>query len=137
MAEISKLTFINKELLQTVAAIDKGVRATLVKRKIEVTQDLINSISFRVFKASGGDHGKMAMSFVGYGRLRDMGVGRGLKIESVKGNTQLISGGKRKSGKWYSKVAYKAVYSGLIAGLVSNYVDTVIGQQKQILESTK
>ena len=134
MAEISKLNFINKEILLTVSAIDKGVRAMLIKRKIGASQDLINSIGFKVFKASAGDQGKMVMSFVGYGRLRDMGVSKGLKIESIKGNTQLLSGGKRKSGKWYSKVAYKAIYGGLIAGLVSNYVDSTIKQTKTDLQ---
>lgn len=137
MAELSKLDFINKELLLTVAAIDQGVRAELMKRKIGASRHLINSISFKVFKSSGNDQGKMQMSFAGYGRLRDMGVSRGLKIESVKGNAAVLGGIKRRSGKWYSKVAYKAVYGGLIAGLVDNYVKTVINQSKSDLQRVK
>jgi hypothetical protein len=53
-------------------------------------------------------------SFLKEGRFVDMGAGRGSKIESQKGNREIITGKARKTRKpkkWYSRPFYGRLYA--------------------------
>jgi hypothetical protein len=81
------------------------------KHGVKDTGDLIYSILYDVIGAAGDTTGtKHTFNF--YGKFSDMGVGRGQKIESVKGNGAIIalaSGKKRTPKKWFSKTYYAEV----------------------------
>ena len=131
MPELSKLDFINETLTDWAKGVNKSLIKQLNKQKIHHTRALITSLSFQVFKASTGHQGKYQLTFQEYGRFIDIGVGKGVKIESIKGNTGIIGGKKiRKQKKWYSKTIYKAIYGGLIKGLVTNYRENIKKQAR-------
>ena len=136
MPEISKLDFIAKQLPDWAKITDQLIRAELVKNKVGITDELLRSISYRIVNASSEDDGKYLLSFLQYGRFRDMGVGRESKIESIKGNADVLKAGKgRKKVRFYSKIVYKRVYGALIARLVAGYREQVITDAKGNLKA--
>lgn len=138
MPELSKLDFINEELSDWAKGVKKSLIQELNKQKIQTTRALITSLSFQVFKAGTGHQGKYQLSFQEYGRFIDIGIGKGFKIESIKGNAAIIGGKKsRKAKKWYSKTVYRAVYKGLIRRLVTNYRENIKKQARIELKKNK
>lgn len=138
MAELSKLDFIANQFPDWAKITDQLIRAELIKNKVGITDALINSLKYRIIKASSGDDGKYLLSFLQYGRFRDMGVGRGVKIESIKGNAGILKAGKkRKKVRFYSKVVYKRVYGALIGRLVAGYREQIIKDAKGNLKAKR
>lgn len=85
----------------------------LRKKKIGVTDELYNSFTHQV-QASSKELTGILLKFKFYGRLRDMGVGKGVKAYEVKNNVANLIASKRyganvqsvsrKPGRWYNKI---------------------------------
>jgi hypothetical protein len=89
------------------------LKSQIKKLNIGVTDELYESIKGKVIE-KGMDMIQSDFSFLQEGRFVDMGVGRGRKIESQKGNGEIISGinkGARKPKKWYSKTFFGRLYA--------------------------
>ena len=113
---------------------DQILRDQLKKMGVGVSEELHQAISSKTYELAAAEVG-MDLSFLTYGRFRDMGVGRGTrpeardltiggivaKVESQDRNGQLIrrqrgAGGRfvkgaagpkgRKPAKWYSRAFY-------------------------------
>ncbi|MGI4870452.1 MAG: hypothetical protein ACRYFX_04650 [Janthinobacterium lividum] len=113
---------------------DKILRDQLKKLGVGVSEELFQAISSKTYELAAAEVG-MDLSFLTYGRFRDMGVGRGSrdeardlsiggiihKVESQDTNGRLIrrergAGGRfkkgkeqpkgRKPAKWYSRAFY-------------------------------
>lgn len=122
-----KLDFIQDELQAWAKEVEERLAKAMASKKIGITDDLLRSLSYQVFTASGNNQGEYRLSFLEYGRMVDMNVGRGRKIESIRGNRRIIKGVRDK--KFYSKTSY-GMLNRLIANLVSNY-------QEQTIETIK
>lgn len=81
---------------------------------IGITEELYKSLRSQVYQRAGDMIG-YDLSFLTYGRFRDMNVGKSrgkslsFKLESTATNREIIQGRKRKrlkSGKWYSRPFY-------------------------------
>lgn len=77
---------------------------------IGITMYLFYSVQAELVR-NGAEVSASKLSFNYYGKFLDMGVGRGQKIESVKGNRDLVTaiGGGRKPKKWLSKTYYAEI----------------------------
>jgi hypothetical protein len=88
-------------------------RAELRKKKIGVTDELYRSFSSQIQRNSKELTGVL-LKFKFYGRLRDMGVGKGVHAFEVKNNVSNLIAAKRyganvkyvsrKPGKWFNKI---------------------------------
>jgi len=74
----------------------------VIKQNIRDTGALLTSFTSELQMQSGGDVGKIVHSYLYYGRMVDMGVGRGVKMGEVKGSG-------RRSKPWYNKSYYHSV----------------------------
>ena len=128
----SKLDFIYQELSEWAQVVDSRLRQQFAKRNIGVTDELIRSLHYEVFQSSAGNDGEFRLSFLEYGRMLDMGVGRtGSQSISSNRNKYLKSGAHkiRKPKKWYSPTAYGSL-NRLIGTLVNGYVEATMGSIK-------
>lgn len=125
----NKIDFIQHELTMWGKAVFERLEKQLQKLNINVTQELLHSLSYKVIAATAAHNGIFSLTFKEYGRMVDMGVGRGRKIESIKSNGQLLKNKGRKAKKWYSKTTYGMI-NGLIDRITWNY-------QEQVAYSTK
>jgi hypothetical protein len=85
----------------------------LRKKKIGITDELYNSFTHQV-QAESTELTGVLLKFKFYGRLRDMGVGKGVKAYEVKNNVANMMASKRyganvhsisrKPGKWFNKI---------------------------------
>lgn len=85
------------------------LRAAIVKKKIGDTGNLSKNLRFKIVHAANGDPVKVIFDMEYYGRMVDMGVGKGVKLGDVKGNYALAraNGLKgRRPKKWFSKTFY-------------------------------
>ncbi len=91
----------------TLNDLQKSIRTKNIGR----THQLISSLAYS--NNSSGDETKLALEFNYYGKMLDMGVGRGRPLESVSSNREVYRaiGQKNKSNKWFSKVAYTNIAS--------------------------
>jgi hypothetical protein len=89
-----------------------------------------------VVAGMGGDIDRTKHEFNYYGRFVDMGVGKGQKIESVKGNADLIEfgGQKRRPKKWLGKTTYAEIVT-LKELLASKYGEDAANIIKQNIET--
>jgi hypothetical protein len=88
-------------------------RKELRKKKIGVTNELYQSFTHQLQRDSNELLGVL-LKFKFYGRLRDMGVGKGVKAYEVKNNTANQTAARqyganvkfvsRKPGKWFNKI---------------------------------
>ena len=123
--------FIQYELSEWAKGIEQRLKETLQKKGIVATGDLLRSLSYKIFAASGENSGEVQLSFLQYGRLVDMGAGRIRKIESNEGNAELIrTGGKYKPQKWYASVVWPNLYGYLIERLIRNYQENIVYEVK-------
>lgn len=76
----------------------------IIKLNVRDTGELLKSFMLSVVPQSGGDINKIQFSYLYYGRMVDMGVGRGV----TQGNFA-DTGLKRKSKGWYNKSFYHSV----------------------------
>jgi oligoendopeptidase F len=87
-------------------------RRQITKLRVKNTEDLSNSLAKQVVSASGGDVQKVLFFYNYYGKMVDMGVGKGIKLGDVKENTLSRrlegrrNGNRRRAKKWYSVVFY-------------------------------
>lgn len=109
-----KQTFILRAVQNYLDILMVALPAALKRKKIGVTDDLLNSIRTQASKSGSGAIGKLI--FDESGRMIDMGVGRGNPLGGLKAvretllstrqtGTYLKAQG-RKPKKWYSPVAY-------------------------------
>lgn len=92
-----------------------ALQQEIVKKKIGVNGDLLRSFEHRVKVGAGGAVSGVTIGFYYHGRFVDMGVGKGIKLENVKGNAEVwrsLTSGERKGvrrrqpKKWYSPTMY-------------------------------
>jgi len=86
---------------------------SIVKKKIGVSNALLNSFFTDIIKGSGGSVAKLELRFLFYGRFVDMGVGRGVPIGSQSALKEKFFEKRNKLGQlhkygrtkkaWYSK----------------------------------
>lgn len=128
-----KLNFINEELEEWARWIDGKLREKFQKMKIGVTEELINSLAYQVFNSSGLNDGEYQLSFLEYGRMVDMGAGRGSK-HSITDNAKAYrdAGEKkmRKPKKFYSKTTYGGL-NRLMNSIINGYQPAIIDTLKE------
>lgn len=104
---------------------DDRLKEALDKRGVGVSEQLRNSLSFRILQATGRNKGGYQLIFHEYGRMIDMGAGRGAGLQS-KANKQRVldkvNANSRRPKKWYAKTFYGEIGS-LVAALSKNYAD--------------
>ena len=100
---IARINTLNYWGRYTISDLQKSIRIKNIGR----SHNLINSLKYNVHPESNGN-AKIIFEFIYYGRLLDMGVGRGRKIEDIKSNRAVYNAisQKNKNHKWLSKVAY-------------------------------
>ena len=125
--------FIYTELANWAKIVEDRLAKEMLRLGAVYTTDLIRSLSYQVYQASGKHNGRYALSFLQYGRMVDMGAGRGRKIESAAGNRELLTK-TREAKKWYSKTAYGSL-NMLIKRLAENYQEGVIYTVKHELKT--
>lgn len=116
-----KEQFVAQELEAWGEDLEREMRKALRGLRVGVSDDLYRSLSTQVLKAGSGNDGKLFVSFLGYGRMVDIGTGRGGKgaaMESRQRNRQVWRG--RRPRKFYSKTAY-GMLNGLIERLIAGY----------------
>jgi hypothetical protein len=75
----------------------------IAQLKVRDTGALFASFQIEVMSQSGGDIDKMVHSYLYYGRMQDMGVGRGVtKADAGKGSG-------RKEKPWYNKTYFHSI----------------------------
>lgn len=131
----NQLNFLQIELYDWAQMVDRRLKQTLMNKEIsngegKSTGDLLRSLSYQVFVASGGNSGSYQLSFLEYGRFVDMGAGRKAKFETIEGNTNRLK--KRKPEKWYAKKTSQFIFGNLIDRLYNNYSAAVVYTLKQI-----
>lgn len=77
-------------------------QAKIRELKIHQTGDLYNSFISEVIRNSGGDVERIIFTFRYYGKMVDMGVGKGITLDD-------LGVGKRSPKPWYSKTLYSEV----------------------------
>lgn len=127
----SKNDFIQYELQEWAKEVEAALQKSFSVKNIGVTDDLLRSLSYQVFNASGKNQGQYKLSFLEYGRMVDMNVGKGRKIETIKSNRRIIKGSRDK--KFYSKTTYGKL-GRLIGNLVNNYQEQAIQTIKENLQ---
>lgn len=130
---ISKEQFTQEELEWWADFVAARMRDAMGKMKIGVTDELEASIRAEAKKDLG------QLSFLGYGRFRDMGAGRGYnkgqETLSARRAAKTTKRKKRTPKKFYSKVAYGTI-NRLIMNLTSKYQEaTIEGLKENILKS--
>lgn len=115
------------QLTQSWADKTKQVLESQLRQKgIGITEELFNSLSFRVFQQAG-DIIQFDLSFMQRGRFRDMGAGRERKVETMETNRKIAGG--RKPAKWYSRPFYgrlNALQGAVGFKVMEQAIDSVI-----------
>jgi len=117
----TKEQFVAQELEAWGEDLEREMRKALLGLRVGDTGELSKSIRAEVLKATSGSQGKLLLHFLGYGRMVDIGTGRGgrgVLVESRVKNRQAWRG--RRPRKFYSKTAY-GMLNGLIERLISSY----------------
>jgi hypothetical protein len=109
--------FIQEELQSFSTYLVQQAKQTLVRRRIRVNDELLNSL------AAEAALDELRLSFAMGGRFTDMGAGRAYHKGTYTGNRKDVSLLKgRKAKKWYSRTAYGAVYGTLVNNLSNKYI---------------
>lgn len=143
MSNEIKQEFILQSMEEYLQQLQGALPASIRKKKIGQTQDLINSIRTEAAKNGQGATGKLY--FNESGRMVDMGVGRKYPLGGIKLVTErLLSSNKfgfttsnktmRKPKKWYSPVVY-AKLDWLINKLLYGFSEEAIKSIKQMQNS--
>ena len=115
----AKLDFIDDELNDWGELVDQELRKALTRMGIGVTDELYQSISYQVAKAAAGHDGRYNLSFNEYGRMRDMGVGRGYKLAWLPQTTV------RNRKKWVGRKP-KTYYSRTVYGMINRLIESLL-----------
>lgn len=107
LAEARKLTILYWARF-TIADLQKSISS----KKIGRTHSLINSLKYNYHEDSEGG-GSVNIEFNYYGKLLDMGVGKGRKYEDIKNNRLVYKAleQKNKPHKWLNKTLYSQIAS--------------------------
>lgn len=130
----ARFNFISESLNDWAGVVDERLKATLQRMGIGITDELYNSLLFQLIRATSGHDGRYMLSFNEYGRMVDMGTGkggRGMAVESMKKNRKAWEG--RKPKKFYSKTVYGAL-NRLIEQLVYGYQEATAETVKTALQ---
>ncbi len=114
------------------------LQKSLQRKKVGVTGDLNYSILYSLVGAANGDLTSVRHEFNYYGKLIDMGVGRGQKLESVKGNRDMyvLTGHRaRAPKKWFSKTYYSETLE-LVSMLSLKYGEQIPHMVKEEITQT-
>jgi hypothetical protein len=131
--EVNKRNFVEEQLNWWSDYVADLVIRALIRRKINITADLVNSVRGQ----AQNDVGQLI--FTTYGRMVDMGAGRGYRkgIQSLSHTRETLMLGRnagRKPKKFYSPIAYGTL-NRLIQRIVSEYQESIIYGLKKPLES--
>lgn len=120
--------FVQEELKQFGQYLVQQARRTLMRRRIRVNDELLQSL------ATEAATNELRFIFARGGRFTDMGAGRayhkGRYTGTVK-DLRLLKG--RKAKKWYSRLAYGAVYGTLVNNLSNKYISAAADAVRQQL----
>jgi hypothetical protein len=101
----------NTDLKLTVEAwsdiVIKNWLAKIDRLGINYSFQLSDSFAHHVICSAGGDVQRIEFAFNFYGRMVDMGVGKGVKIAMVSGRS--FAGIRRRPKQWYSATLYAEV----------------------------
>jgi hypothetical protein len=101
----------NTDLKLTVEAwsdiVIKNWLAKIDRLGINYSFQLSDSFAHHVISSAGGDVQRIEFAFNFYGRMVDMGVGKGIKIAMVK--ERFAAGFRRRPKPWYSATLYAEV----------------------------
>lgn len=115
-----KEEFLRQELEEFGAYLVRQARATLVRRRIRVDDELLNSVAAQVVGS------ELQLLFAAQGRFTDMGAGNAYHKGKYTGTRKDVNRLKgRKPAKWYSRLAYGAVYGTLANNISNKYVEEV------------
>ncbi|MEN6622119.1 MAG: hypothetical protein ABFD50_11280 [Smithella sp.] len=131
-----KSAFILTALNRYGSRTEKEMKRAIARMKIMDTDSLHKSVSYKSSRAGDGHQGAIEIIFKEYGRMVDMGVGkgRGLQTNRDRRIEKLTVKGKRKPRKFYSKTAYGLI-TPLINDLQYGYTEEVKQKIKQSLEN--
>lgn len=111
------------------------LQRSIDKRKIGVTGSLRYSLLYALKAVADGDISAINILFNYYGKFVDMGVGAGVKIESVKSNGDMYNttAKARRPKKWLSKTLYAEIneLQLLLASKYSEQVPNIIRESIQ------
>ena len=115
----------------------RAVKREILKLKVEDTQSLFKSVAYRSQAGNDSHQGKLELIFNEYGRMVDMGVGKGnaLGDNRLKRIEKLTVKGKRKPRKFYSPTVY-GLLNPLINELQYGYTESIKQQLKLSLENS-
>lgn len=120
--------YIEEQLQEFGPYMVQELTGALTRMHLNDSLELSNSIRTEVDKI------RLQLIFDEYGRMRDMGAGkggRGKQIESVAGNKKQWQG--RKPANWYSKTAY-GMLDGLIEKISFGYMEKSVESFKEALQ---
>ena len=129
-----KLAFIEQALTKYGADVTSKIKREIQRLKAIDTEDLYKSISFKVTHGGNGHEGRVEIIFKEYGRMVDMGVGKGYK--NVKANRRNKYIKRRTPKKIYSPIAYGKI-NALVKDLQYGFTETVKSELKNQLENSK
>lgn len=135
-----KLAFVRKALEDYSRRVVEAMRRELVRRNIQVTGDLLKSLSYKVYQQSAD--GNTNIDFAEWGRMVDMGVGRGHPLGGLKATKEVLQAKAGKGGmirtpkKFYSPIAYGNL-NGLIGDIAYGFTEETIAQLKQELNNAQ
>jgi hypothetical protein len=139
--QMTQQDFIYEQLADWGAELEDKLRAQLQSMNIGVTGELLRSLSYQVIQTPGDDSARIEISFAEWGRMVDMGAGRGHKIGGVEGARNAILNKSRKlngrpAKKFYSKTAY-GMLGRLAYRIENNYTEAVIASVVGQLKTTQ
>lgn len=118
-----KLAFVQRCLDDYMRRVVEAMRREIVKRNVIDTGELLKSLSYAVYQKAVGD-GSAGLSFAEWGRMIDMGVGRGHPLGGLKATREALGEDSkgRKPRKFYSPIAYGKL-NGLMGDLLYGYTE--------------
>ncbi len=131
---MSKELYIKQTFVQWSHEVQSELREMLIRRKIRVSDDLLDSITTRFYEAATGYDARMDLLFAEWGRMVDMGAGRKRADESIESNGMIFdlkSG--RKPNKWYSRTLY-GMFNRLLEDLLYGYTEDAAARLKEVFE---
>lgn len=112
--------FVEEEIAAFAAYLLDQAKARILRRNIKVDETLLNSLAVETAAT------EMKLLFSDHGRMHDMGAGRGYHKGKYMGAEErglFLKG--RKPSKWYSRLAWGAVYGTLVNNLANKYIAEV------------
>lgn len=112
--------FIQAEVVAFAAYLLEQARARIMRKNIKVDETLLNSLATQTAE------NELKLIFSDHGRFHDMGAGRGYHKGKYMGAEErglFLKG--RKPSKWYSRMAWGAVYGTLVNNLANKYIAEV------------